>query len=186
MIYAKDLIPYLGVPGGLKGIKWKALARPALFVPAGKRVDSLLRDFQTKRTHVAIVVDEYGGTAGLVALEDVLEEIVGEIRDESDRHESPLFEHVDAATIRCNARIDLDDLNEVLLQHLGAREDQLLDTASFDFETLGGLIFHLTEEIPDEGVEVTYGSLAVMVETVENHRIGDVLVHLLSDKAEER
>ena len=168
IIYAKDLLRFLSAENGRQHIDWTRLARPAMFVPLGKKLDDLLRDFQTKKTHIAIVVDEYGGTAGLVTLENVLEEIVGEIRDEHDESEGTLYEKIDEHTYRCDARINLDDLNELLGTNL--------DTESFDFETLGGLIFHLTGAIPSVGTEVTYQGLHIRVETVENHRIGQVLV----------
>ncbi len=168
IIYAKDLLRFLSGHNGQNHIDWTRLARPTMFVPLGKKLDDLLRDFQAKKTHIAIVVDEYGGTAGLVTLENVLEEIVGDIRDEHDEFEERLYEKIDERTYRCDARINLDDLNELLGVDL--------DTESFDFETLGGLIFHLTGAIPSVGTEVTYRGLHMRVETVENHRIGQVLV----------
>jgi CBS domain containing-hemolysin-like protein len=134
----------------------------------GKKLGDLLKDFQTKKTHIAIVVDEYGGTAGLVTLEDVLEEIVGEIRDEHDETEEELYEQIDANTYRFDARINLDDINELVGIDL--------DTEEYDFETLGGLIFHLTGSIPQEGDEIKFESLKIRVEAVDNHRIGQVLV----------
>ncbi|MEX0821776.1 MAG: CNNM domain-containing protein, partial [Rhodothermales bacterium] len=90
IVYAKDLLPLLPSNNGSTMIDWARAARPAIFVPLGKKLDELLKDFQAKKTHIAIVVDEYGGTAGLVTLEDVLEEIVGEIRDEHDESEDLL------------------------------------------------------------------------------------------------
>ncbi len=168
IIYAKDLLRFLSGRNGRQHVDWTRLARPTMFVPLGKKLDDLLRDFQAKKTHIAIVVDEYGGTAGLVTLENVLEEIVGDIRDEHDESEERLYEKIDDHTYRCDARINLDDLNELLGVDL--------DTESFDFETLGGLIFHLTGAIPSVGTEVTYKGLRMRVETIENHRIGQVLV----------
>lgn len=178
VLYAKDLIPFLGRTNGEDKIDWASIIRKPLIVPAGKKLDALLRDFQTKRTHVAIVVDEYGGTAGLVTLEDVLEEIVGDIQDEYDYHEKPLFRRVSADTIVADAKIDLDDLNEVLTTELHADAENLLDTSQFDFETLGGLVFHLTETIPDEGDQVSFEHLILTVESVVSHRIGRVKVQL--------
>ncbi|WP_228350684.1 hemolysin family protein [Rhodocaloribacter litoris] len=170
IVYAKDLLPYTNAHNGSRRVDWTRLARSPMFVPLGKKLDDLLKDFQLRKTHIAIVVDEYGGTAGLVTLEDVLEEIVGDIRDEHDDDEEELCEPIDAHTYRCDARINLDDLNELL----GLR----LDTENFDFETLGGLIFHLLGAIPSEGTEVTYENLHLRVETIENHRIGTVLVRV--------
>ncbi|MGA7307247.1 MAG: CNNM domain-containing protein [Rhodothermales bacterium] len=178
VIYAKDLIPFLGPSNGSHRFDWESITRKPLIVPAGKKLDALLRDFQTKRTHVAIVVDEYGGTAGLVTLEDVLEEIVGDIQDEYDYHEKPLFRRVAPDTIVADAKIDLDDLNEALARELDAGEEDLVDTTQFGFETLGGLVFHLTESIPSEGDQMTFENLLLTVESVVNHRIGRVKVQL--------
>lgn len=177
IIYAKDLLPRLPERNGAQHIDWTRAARPAIFVPLGKKLDALLKDFQTKKTHIAIVVDEYGGTAGLVTLEDVLEEIVGEIRDEHDEREDLLYERIDDATFVFDARINLDDVNEVL----GIE----LKTEDYDFETLGGLIFHVTGSIPQKGDEIEFETLRMRVVTVENHRIGQVRVRYVRPEAEE-
>ena len=170
IIYAKDLLPYLKNGNGVRRLDWTSLMRPPMFVPMGCKLDDLLKDFQRKKTHLAIVVDEYGGTAGMVTLEDVLEEVVGDIRDEHDEVENELYEKLGDDRYRIDARIDLDDLNDLLSLEL--------DTESFDFETLGGLIFHRTGDIPSEGEEVVYERLSMQVETVENNRIRHVLVQL--------
>lgn len=170
IIYAKDLLPYLKNGDAARRIDWTRLMRPPMFVPMGRKLDDLLKDFQRKKTHLAIVVDEYGGTAGMVTLEDVLEEVVGDIRDERDEAENDLYEKLDEARYRIDARIDLDDLNDLL--------DLTLDTESFDFETLGGLILHLTGDIPSQGEEVDYEQLRMWVESVENNRIRHVHVQV--------
>lgn len=195
VVYAKDLLPLLHRTDGRAEVQshlirgdaqsargegrmdWTRIARPAIFVPLGKKLGDLLKDFQTKKTHIAIVVDEYGGTAGLVTLEDVLEEIVGEIRDEHDETERGLFERVDDQVYRFDARINLDDINEIVGTEL--------DTESYDFETLGGLIFHVTGSIPNVGDEMEFETLKMRIETIENHRIGQVLVEVLSTAVEE-
>ncbi len=168
VVYAKDLLPHLLSANGNAPLDWRQVARPAIFVPPGKKLDDLLKDLQTKKTHMAVVVDEYGGTAGLVTLEDILEEIVGEIRDEHDESEERLYERLDDGAYLFDARIDLDDVNELL----GAS----LDTEAYDFETLGGLIFHETGAIPEEGNRLQIEDLAMRVVTVENNRIGRVRV----------
>jgi len=170
IIYAKDLLPHLKNGDGTRHIDWTRLIRPPMFVPQGKKLDDLLKDFQRQKTHLAIVVDEYGGTAGMVTLEDVLEEIVGDIRDEHDEAESALYDQLGDDTYRVDARIDLDDLNDLL--------DLTLDTESFDFETLGGLILHLIGDIPAEGHELRYDRLQMRVEILENNRIRYVHVHV--------
>lgn len=172
IIYAKDLLPYLHTTSptgnGASRLDLRRLARPPMFVPTGRKLDDLLKDFQLRKTHMAIVVDEYGGTAGLVTLEDVLEEIVGDIRDEHDENEEVLYEQLADDTYRFDARIDLDDVNELL--------DVELETEQYDFETLGGLIFDLAGDIPEKGDTFDHGPLQITVETVDNHRIGQVRV----------
>ena len=167
-VYAKDLLLYMSSSHAIDSLNWRRTLRTPFFVPAGKPLDDLLRDFQTKKMHIAIVVDEYGGTAGLVTMEDVLEEIVGDIRDEYDQAETELHEQVDENTHIFDARINLDDLSDLLKIEL--------DFESYDFETLGGLIFHLKGEIPEEGDEIVHESLTMRIESVENHRIGRVVI----------
>ena len=178
IIYAKDLLPYLNKEDQEVKLDWTRIARKALFVPEGKKLADLLKDFQTKRMHIAIVVDEYGGTAGLVTLEDVLEEIVGEIRDEHDHNEPELYEKLSPTRYRFDARINLDDMKEILSDSFEVHQFDIIEPDSFAFETLGGLIFHLTEVIPKVGRTVYFGPLHMTVETVENHRIGEVLVEV--------
>ena len=172
ILYAKDLIPLLHEDEarafGSQPADWARIARPAKFVPLGRPLDDMLADFQNSNTHIAVVVDEYGGTAGIVTLEDILEEIVGEIRDEHDQPEPLPFEQVGPHSFRVDAGIDLDDLVDGL--------ELEIDTEEFDFETLGGLIYHLTGEIPSEGDLVEFGPLTIRVEAVDNNRIKQVLL----------
>lgn len=169
VVYAKDLLPSLDL-GATPD--WEALARRPLFVPPNKTLDDMLADFQQSSTHMAIVVDEYGGTAGLVTLEDLLEEVVGEIRDELDRPEDEDLVHtIEPGVYRAEARIDLDDLAEAV----GVE----LDSDEFDFETLGGLILHLVGDIPEPGAEVEHEGLRFLVESVEGNRIVDVRVETI-------
>lgn len=170
MIYAKDVLRYLTDNPDATHIDWTRLARPAIFVPMYKKLDDLLSDFQSRKTHIAIVVDEYGGTAGLVTLEDVLEEIVGDIRDEHDESEPAMFERVTDTEFVFDARIDLDELNDITGLEI--------DTEEYDFETLGGLIFHLAGEIPDAGDAFDYNDLRLKVEVVDNNRVVSVRVTL--------
>ncbi|MBO6576518.1 MAG: HlyC/CorC family transporter [Rhodothermales bacterium] len=173
ILYAKDILRLLHSGRRPRSMDWARFVRPPFFVPQGKKLDDLLTDFQTRKTHIALVVDEYGGTAGLVTLEDVLEEIVGEIQDEHDDAETALYEALSDGSYLFDARIDLDDLNEVL--------GLSLDTASFDFETLGGLIFHLAGAIPEESDELVFENLRLRVETVETNRIGQVALSIDPD-----
>ncbi|NNF03945.1 MAG: HlyC/CorC family transporter [Rhodothermales bacterium] len=170
IMYAKDLLRYMTEHPDAEQIDWTRLARRAIFVPLGKKLDDLLRDFQARRTHIAVVVDEYGGTAGLVTLEDVLEEIVGEIRDEHDEAEEDLVAAVEDGAYYVDAKIDMDEMNDLIGTEI--------DTDAFDFETLGGLIFHLAGEIPEQGDEYEFGGLQLRVDNVENNRVLGVRVTL--------
>jgi CBS domain containing-hemolysin-like protein len=178
IIYVKDLLPYLASGNGVPTPDWRDIARKPLFVPVSKPLDDLLRIFQAEKTHLAIVVDEYGGTAGVATMEDLLEEIVGDIRDEYDQAEEDLHERLDDQTHVFDARIHLDDLSDVL--------NIELDLEKYDFETLGGLIFHLTGEFPEPGDEVVYEPLRMRIESTDNHRIGRVLVRIQPPPAEDK
>jgi gliding motility-associated protein GldE len=168
VLYAKDLLPFL-TQEAPPTFDLATLARPAMYVPLTKKLDDLLRDFQARKTHLAIVVDEYGGTAGLVTLEDVLEQIVGDIRDEHDE-EPALYRPLEDHRWMVQARINLDDLAEIVGLDL--------DTDNFDFETLGGLVFHLAGQIPSEGDVYTYKTLRLQVHSVQANRVGEVAVQV--------
>jgi putative hemolysin len=165
VLYTKDLLPYLrGLPGDsdLRGY-----LHPPYFVPESKRVDALLREFQAKKLHLAIVVDEYGGTAGLVTLEDLLEELVGEIRDEFDEEER-LIQKVDAATYRVSGKLPIDELN--------AATGLSLPNESFD--TVGGWVLDLFGRVPHKGEKAQTSEVSVAVEKVQRTRVVEVLVKL--------
>ncbi len=174
IIHVKDLLPYLN--RGERKIDLLSLAREALFVPEYKLIDELLSEFQREKIHMAIVVDEYGGTAGLVTLEDVLEEIVGEIQDEYDR-ETPLWRRIDENTFIVNAKIDLHDLNRELHMNLPTDED---------YDSLGGFIFHKTGKVPEEKQVIRHDGFELQVEKVERNRILSVRIHRLPGAGEDR
>lgn len=158
VIYAKDLLRF--VQEDLSSVKLLDLVRPAYFVPESKRVDELLHDLQQAKVHIAIVVDEYGGTAGLVTIEDILEEIVGEIQDEYDR-ETPLVERVSAEEAIVDGRISVDEIAEIF------------DTEFADGEsgTVGGYVQKCLGRIPEAGESVRADGLMIEVQAVEHHRI---------------
>ena len=164
ILYAKDLLRHesegISVP-------LKQLMRKPYFVPESKMAGDLLRRFQALRQHMAIVVDEYGGTAGIVTLEDLLEEIVGEIRDEYDREER-LFELIDADSARVDAKIDLEELGEILGYEFEEVEE--------DFETLGGLLLYHSGRILGPGDEVALEPFTFRVESVQRQRITKVIL----------
>jgi CBS domain containing-hemolysin-like protein len=163
VLYAKDLLPYLR--DGSNGVELEGILRDAYYIPESKRASDLLPDLQQRRVHMAIVVDEYGGMAGLVTIEDLLEEIVGEIQDEYDSEE-PVFELVSEDEYILNARMDLDDLNRLM--------DVELPTD--DSDTLGGFIYTELGRVPVAGSQVTYQDLDFTVESVAGRRIEKVRV----------
>jgi magnesium and cobalt exporter, CNNM family len=164
LLYAKDLLAYLRDERA--DVPLQNVVRPAYFVPEAKKVDELLEELQKQRTHMAIVVDEYGGVAGLVTIEDILEEIVGEIQDEYDAVEEPLVESVSANEYIMNARVNLDDVSQLL--------DVTLPAESGD--TLGGFIYSQLGKVPAAGDKVRFGDLSMEVMSVAARRIGKVRV----------
>jgi CBS domain containing-hemolysin-like protein len=158
MVYAKDLLRFVREETG--PVKLLDLLRPAYFVPESKRVDELLKDLQQEKVHLAIVVDEYGGTAGLVTIEDILEEIVGEIQDEYDR-EVPMVERVGAEEVLVDGRISLDEIGEIFETEFADRESG----------TIGGFVQRTLGRIPKAGESVEANGLLIEVRAVEHHRI---------------
>lgn len=173
IIYAKDVLPYINSDIERTTINWRTIARKALFIPATKKLDDLLRDFQQEKTHIAIVVDEYGGTEGLITLDDILEEIVGDISDEYNGNEDELYTRFKNGVYIFDAKIDLDDMEEILDCELTSDDD--------DFETLGGLIYHLTERIPNVGERVYYKNLELTIHSVQNNRVRKLRVKVVPD-----
>ena len=163
VIHSKDVLPYINSDIERTTINWRTIARKALFVPSTKKVDDLLRDFQQEKTHIAIVVDEYGGTEGLITLDDILEEIVGEISDEYDDVEESLYTKFKSGVYIFDAKIDLDDMEDILNLELTAEDDE--------YETLGGLVYHLTERIPNVGERVYYNDIELTIHSVKNNRV---------------
>jgi CBS domain containing-hemolysin-like protein len=176
VVYLKDLVRHTQTQG--EDIEVRLLMREASFVPESKHVDELLREMQAARTHIAIVVDEYGGTAGLVTIEDILEEIVGEITDEYDV-ERPPVERLDDNRVRVSARLPVEDLGELF--------DVELDTE--DVETVAGLLAHALGRVPIPGATATVGPLTLEAEgtTGRRNRIDAVVVTRQRDEpADER
>jgi CBS domain containing-hemolysin-like protein len=165
VLYTKDLLPYhRGLP---PDFDLRQHLHPPYFVPGSKRADALLREFQAKKLHLAIVVDEYGDTAGLVTLEDLLEELVGEIRDEFDEEER-LIQRVDARTWRVAGKLSVDELNTAT--GLGIPNES--------FDTVGGWVLDLFGRVPNKGERVTRPDVCVTVDKVARTRVVEVLVAL--------
>jgi putative hemolysin len=163
IVYAKDVLRESR--SGRNGRTLMELARPAHFVPESKKVADLLKDMQREKFHVAVVVDEYGSVAGLVTLEDLLEEIVGEITDEYDREE-PQVEPAGDGRYRVNARLPVDELNEIL-------EVELPDE---EWDTVGGLMMAVLGHLPHQGERVDFEGLRFTAERVQGRRVAKVLV----------
>jgi CBS domain containing-hemolysin-like protein len=159
VLYAKDVLSAV-VAGDEPAGGWLTLVRPAQFIPATKRVDDQLRDFRATGNHLAVVADEYGGTAGIVTIEDVLEEIVGEIRDERDDEEPPL-EAEGGRRFWASARLTLDELSDALGH----------DFRHEDVTTAGGLVYELLGRVPRNGERLTVGPFRVIVERVVRRKI---------------
>lgn len=167
IIYAKDLLPFLKNPESRKTLSLRSISREALFVPETKLIHQLLHEFQDKNMHLGIVVDEYGGTAGLISLEDILEEIVGEIRDEYDKEETEISKLSDTSYLILG-KVSIDELNELLDQDYSSEND--------DYDTVGGFIFNHAGSIPQQGFHFTHNNYKFTVKEVVNKRINKVLV----------
>jgi putative hemolysin len=172
ILYTKDLLPAMnGLP---EGFDLRAHLHPPYFVPETKRADTLLQEFQAKKLHLAIVVDEYGGTAGLVTLEDIVEEIVGEIADEYDEPER-LVQRIDATPSRLSGKLPIDELNEITGLALSNQA----------YDTVGGWVLDLFGRVPRKAERVETTRASVTVEKVERTRIVEVLVTLRKPAAGE-
>ena len=169
ILYVKDLLPFIEQE---EEFKWQELLRPAYFVPESKMIDDLLKDFQEKRVHIAIVVDEYGGTSGLLTMEDILEEIVGEISDEFDE-EDEIYQKIAEDTYDFEGRTSINDMCKVLK----------VDTAIFDeirgeSESIGGMLLEEFSKIPNTGEFVNYENFNFTILAVDKRRIKKVRIKI--------
>jgi putative hemolysin len=167
ILYAKDLLPFLVRPNGDRP-ELRTLLRTPVFVPESMTVDDLLHELQRRKVHLAIVLDEYGGTAGLVTIEDLLEEIVGEIQDEYDVEE-PMIVRLSDDEVRVDGRAAVDDLQDLFDTTFGLEDED-------EYDTVGGLIYHRIGGIPKPGDEVRVDGLLLTVESTDGRRVGKVLV----------
>jgi magnesium and cobalt transporter len=163
ILHAKNLLRYLMKDEGPVDVE--KIIRPAYFVPESKKLDSLLREFQRRRVHIAVVVDEYGGTSGIVCLEDIIEEIVGEIQDEFDNETEDIVKVSEDAYL-CDARVNLEWLNEQLGLELPAE----------DFDTLGGFVFDLFGKIPVNYEKMSYKNMDFIVQSMDGHKINTIKI----------
>ncbi|NBO52347.1 MAG: HlyC/CorC family transporter [bacterium] len=166
ILYAKDLLRIIAAGGPRPRLR--DIMRPALFVPESQSVDDLLHELQRRRVHMAIVLDEYGGTAGLVTIEDLLEEIVGEIQDEFDEEE-PMKVLVRDGEAILDGRADIDQLGELVTPPVELEDDE-------EYDTVGGFVYHRIGRVPVVGDMVTVGPFSITVKKVAGRRVGKVLV----------
>lgn len=162
LLYAKDLLPVWRE--GDHNTSLRELLRPAYFVPEAKKVDELLGEMQARRIHMAVVVDEYGGVAGLVTLEDIVEEIVGEIQDEYDQAEESPYQELEGGEFVFQGRVDLDDFNEIMGSYLPREEA----------DTIGGFIYNRVGRVPTSGENLLVDDLLLTVDLVSGRRIRKV------------
>jgi magnesium and cobalt transporter len=163
IVYAKDLLRYWG--HDVQTTFVKQLMRSPYFVPETKKIEELLQEFKTKRVHMAIVVDEYGGTSGLITIEDLLEEIVGEIQDEYDR-EPALLVAEEGGTILVDARISIEEIEEYFDVEISREK----------FDTVGGYMLHLLNHVPFKGEEIVEGSLHMQIVDCDERKIDSVRI----------
>jgi putative hemolysin len=166
ILYAKDLLPFLRESAGPRP-DLRTLLRTPVYIPESMTVDDLLHEFQRRKVHLAIVLDEYGGTAGLVTIEDLLEEIVGEIQDEYDVEE-PMVVRLSDDEARLDGRASVDDLAELFDTNLGLEDED-------EYDTVGGLIYHRIGGVPTPGDRVEVDGLTLTVESTDGRRVGKVL-----------
>ncbi len=171
ILYVKDLLPY---PDEKEGFKWNTLIRDAFFVPENKKISDLLKEFQEKKIHMAIIVDEYGGTSGLVTLEDIIEEIVGDISDEFDSHD----EEIDYTRINDNnfvfeGKTTINDFCKII-----GIEDEIFDEVKGDSDSLAGLILELEGKIPEKDITINFQNFDFTIKKVDDRRIQRIHVSI--------
>ncbi|WP_339705843.1 gliding motility-associated protein GldE [Algoriphagus aquimarinus] len=172
ILYIKDLLPFIERD---EDFKWNELIRKSFFVPENKKVDTLLKDFQLKRVHMAIVVDEYGGTSGLVTLEDLIEEIIGEINDEFDDHDDIFFQEIDSSTFIFEGKVSLNDFCKKL-----DLDSQIFEDVKGESESLGGLLLELNSKLPKNGTKINFEDFEFTILAVDSRKIKKVKVHINS------
>ena len=168
ILYVKDLIPHLNEPS----FEWREKIRPAFFVPESKNIDVLFKDFQEKRVHLAVVIDEYGGVSGLVTLEDVIEEILGDIRDEFDFDDDFQFKKIDNNTYLFEGKTSLNDFCK-----LTKMDKNYFNQVKGESESLGGLLLELNSKIPNKGDKIKFDKFIFTIMSVDNKRIKRVRVY---------
>lgn len=170
ILYIKDILPYLHKQNSFR---WQTLIRPAYFTPETKKIDDLLEEFQKLKIHIAIVIDEYGGTSGLVSLEDILEEILGEIHDEFDDDSELQYLKINDNTYICNGIISINDIIKIL-----ELPDNYFDTIKGEADSLAGLILEIKGDFPKLHEEIVFNNLIFKIEDEDERRIKKIKVIL--------
>ena len=175
ILYIKDLLPYLSKPASFR---WQSLIRPPYFVPETKKIDDLLRDFRENKVHIAIVVDEFGGTSGIITLEDILEEIVGEINDEYDEEEKS-YVRVNANTYVFEGKTLLSDFFKIL-----SLDSEIFEEVEGEADSLAGLLLEIKGDFPELHERIDYQNFTFEVTELDGHRISKikVIVHEKKDE----
>jgi CBS domain containing-hemolysin-like protein len=178
ILHIKDVIPFLSQDDDFI---WYEHIRSALFVPENLKINELLREFQLKKTHIAVIVDEYGGTSGIVTLEDIIEEIVGEIDDEFDEeNDGIIFEKISENEYVFDGKTSLNDFCKIISYSFDH-----LEKVKGDSETLAGLILNIEGKFPEQGKAIFFESLEFIVEAMDNRRIQSVKVKLLNESSDD-
>ena len=172
ILYVKDLINSFAKK---ESVNLEKIIRKPFFVPESKRIDSLLREFKRRHVHIAIAIDEYGGISGIVCMEDIIEEIVGDIQDEFDNEGEDISSIGDGLWL-CDARVDMDDLAECLHTELPSDE----------FETLGGFVFDLFGKIPVRYEKVRWNNFDFIIQDMDGHKINTVKIAAVKDEPAEK
>jgi CBS domain containing-hemolysin-like protein len=171
IIYAKDLLRFLGKENDRTPLR--EIARKSLFIPETKNLETLLREFKTKRVHIAIVVDEYGGTSGIITIEDLIEEVFGEIEDEYDTEDERLLPLQDDWVL-VDGRLEIEELEE----HLN------VELPRNNFESVAGFIIHLIGRVPEKGEVITHPGLEIIIEEADERKIEKVKIRKMAEKEE--
>lgn len=171
ILYVKDLINLFSKK---EAFNLASIIRKPFFVPETKRIDTLLREFKRRHVHIAIAIDEYGGTSGIVSMEDIIEQIVGDIQDEFDNEAEDILQISENIWL-CDARINIEDLNETIEANIPNEE----------FDTLGGFVFELFGKIPSKFEKATWKEFDFIVQDVEGHRINQIKIIKRNEKSED-
>ncbi len=173
LLYAKDMLPYLDED---ENFKWQKLIRPPIFVPENKKIDDLLHEFQSKKIHLAVVVDEYGGTSGIISLEDILEEVIGEITDEFDDRNDIEFQKIDDNTFVFEGKTLINDMCKVL-----ELPSDYFNELRGESDSIAGLVLEMNGKFPQKGESLVYKKYRFIVQATDTRRITAIKLSILHD-----